>query len=122
MSSSENESCTQVPFRIGTIISLCSSCKVRLPAVIGTILACLGMPDPRLMWAEEVQSKQQQFEAAEGCFNADIRLAFLRHESDGCDRDSSGAVPEMRNQSNAISSHHRRSHRHHQRTRASRST
>jgi hypothetical protein len=68
MSSSENESCTQVPFRIGTIISLCSSCKVRLPAVIGTILACLGMPDPRLMWAEEVQSKQPQFEAAEGCF------------------------------------------------------
>src|SRR5947199_1594191 len=96
MSSSENESCTELPFWIGTMISLCACCELRLPAEMGTMLACLGMPDPRLMWAEEVQSKQQEFEAAEGCFNADIRLAFLRHESDGCDRDSSGAVPEMR--------------------------
>ena len=28
------------------------------------------MPDRRLMWAEEVQSKQQEFEAAEGDFRA----------------------------------------------------
>ena len=36
---------------------------------MGTILGCLGMPDLRLMWAEEVQSKQEQFELAEGRFN-----------------------------------------------------
>src|SRR5438046_4375995 len=82
MSSYENESCTELPFWIGTIISLCACGELRLPAEMGTILACLGMPDPRLMWAEEVQSKQQQFEAAEGCFNADIRLAFLRRAVD----------------------------------------
>ena len=57
-----------------------------LPAVMGTILECFGMPNPRVMCAQEVQSKQQEFQLDEGCFNVDTRLAFLRYQSDACDR------------------------------------
>jgi len=59
---------TKLPFRIGTSTCLCGSCELSLPAEMGTILACLGMPGPRLMCGVEVQSKQPEFEAAAGCF------------------------------------------------------
>ena len=50
------------------MILLGTSLEPRFRAVMGTILAGLGMPDLRLMWAEEVQSKQPEFETAESCF------------------------------------------------------
>ena len=62
MSNSENEICTNVPFRIGSISSLVEFCRL---ALMGTTLECLGMPDPRLMCGPEVQSKWQEFQAVD---------------------------------------------------------
>ena len=50
------------------MVSLGASLEFRFRAVMGTILECCGMPDLRLMWAEEVQSKREQSEAARGLF------------------------------------------------------
>ena len=44
---------------------------------MGTILECLGMPDPRLMCGVEVQSKYEQFESAEGCLTPTFELLFF---------------------------------------------
>src|SRR5438874_21689 len=83
--------CAAVPFRIGTIISLCGSCEVGLPAEMGTILECFGMPDPRLMCAAEIQSQCATMRiSAQCCVTAAIPFSgiYVRraHRSEGLHR------------------------------------